>query len=482
MRALRIIVRAAAVTLFFTSCALLISSYWLGANFGSVTFEQILFHLITPLKGADQSFIDSYLQYLGIAAAISAVYALLLFGSARRRQKGVYFFVLSLSLPAALLSGFYVERSHGVMAYLTRPLSTLIEDEYMRVTPGQVEFGPRRHNLILILMESLEETYNQPEVFAKPLMPELARLRRENLSFYGHTQFPGSSWTITAHSAYLSGLPVKLPIDGNSYDGRIFASFLPGMISILELLEGNGYKIDLFMGSDAAYSGKDNLMKTHAYNPGIHDLSYFLAHHPEARKSQTSPWGLPDQYVYERAREFLQNNYAKECTGNFLLMIETLDTHLNDGYLLPGVKPRYHDIRDSFVQADKMAAAFVKWVKTQPFYKDTTIVIVGDHLIMTDKLGAAPLPHENQRSVYNVFINPVPALTPLQQRRKFSTYDLAPTFMESIGANLPRGRLGIGHSLFRPEATVYERVGFAYFDAELRKASAFYDRFYRRWD
>jgi phosphoglycerol transferase len=273
-----------------------------------------------------------------------------------------------------------------------------------------------------------------------------------------------------------------LPIDGNSSDGRIFSSFLPGMISILELLEDNDYKIDIFMGSDAFYSGKDNLIATHSQNAEIHDLNYFFAHHPDAPQRQTSPWGLPDQYVYERAREFLRSNYSKEFAGNFFVMIETLDTHLNDGYLLPGVKPQYHDIRDSFVQADKMATAFVNWVKTQPFYKDTTIVIVGDHLIMADNLGAVALPHENQRSVYNVFINHVPFISPLRQKRRFSTYDLAPTLMESIGAILPQGRLGIGHSLFRPEPTVYERVGFQYFDAELRKASTFYDRFYRSWD
>lgn len=62
-------------------------------------------------------------------------------------------------------------------------------------------------------------------------------------------------------------------------------------------------------------------------------------------------------------------------------MISTIDTH---GSYKPSVPINKYENKyeNGIYNADASIANFINWVKEQSFYKDTVIVVVGDHLRM----------------------------------------------------------------------------------------------------
>jgi phosphoglycerol transferase len=125
-----------------------------------------------------------------------------------------------------------------------------------------------------------------------------------------------------------------------------------------------------------------------------------------------------------------------------------------------------------------MAADFVQWARQQLFYVDTTIVIIGDHFLMASELQGTVPPYE-KRDIYNVFINAAPPpMDNLAACRTYAAFDIAPTLLESIGANLPAARFALGRSLFRSESTLAEQLGMVELNEELAARSPFYQQFF----
>ena len=88
----------------------------------------------------------------------------------------------------------------------------------------------------------------------------------------------------------------------------------------------------------------------------------------------------------------------------------------------------------STLVSSKQVAAFVNWVKSQPFYENTTIIISGDHLGMQtsyydEKIGGT----NYQRTIYNTFINPAIS-TNHSKNRQFTTFDMYPSTFGGAGS------------------------------------------------
>jgi phosphoglycerol transferase len=119
-----------------------------------------------------------------------------------------------------------------------------------------------------------------------------------------------------------------------------------------------------------------------------------------------------------------------------------------------------------------MISDFVEWAKTQPFYENTTIVIVGDHLTMQRNF----MDENSQyvRGIYNVFINsPIQAQN--EKNRIFTSMDIFPTTLAALGAKIEGDRLAIGTNLFSSRKTLAEEMGVEALESELRKRSIFYN-------
>nr|MCR4688845.1 hypothetical protein [Saccharofermentans sp.] len=116
---------------------------------------------------------------------------------------------------------------------------------------------------------------------------------------------------------------------------------------------------------------------------------------------------------------------------------------------------------------------FVEWIKQQPFYEDTTIVISGDHLTM-DADYCTGIDTDYVRRTYVCVINP--ACEPeTDDRREYTTMDMYPTTLAALGCEIEGNRLGLGTNLFSSEPTLTEQYGFDFVDTELAKKSPFYE-------
>ena len=68
------------------------------------------------------------------------------------------------------------------------------------------------------------------------------------------------------------------------------------------------------------------------------------------------------------------------------------------------------------------------------------------------------------------------AVQPVNMKnRKFTTMDIYPTVLASIGAKIDGERLGLGTNLFSDVPTLAEEYGYEQMFAELNKRSRFYD-------
>ena len=116
-------------------------------------------------------------------------------------------------------------------------------------------------------------------------------------------------------------------------------------------------------------------------------------------------------------------------------------------------------------------------IQSQPFAKDTTIILLGDHVTWGNDVYDIIIKSDN-RQVINAFINPAKSAT-RKNGRQFATFDFAPSILFSMGANVPKNAFGIGRNLFSDEATLLEKFGVDYVQEELQKHSPEYQEFFK---
>ena len=248
---------------------------WIERKFGEVSFESILFTVNSPLSGAADHYIVKIIKQLlltGILAACLARVAVLV----KNKNKFVFKLFCLLIAAATLINTIYVANKYDIYGYYARRAesSTFIDEHYAEVNIKDIIFPQHKKNLIILMLESMENTFYDPALFPEPLIPGLKNIQNENVSFLNWSSTPGTGWTIAGITAFLFGVNLHLPIDGNAYANE-FGAFMPHAPSLLEVLDANGYSINLIKGASSKFSGMDNLMKSHSADPHIYDRLFF---------------------------------------------------------------------------------------------------------------------------------------------------------------------------------------------------------------
>ena len=150
-----------------------------------------------------------------------------------------------------------------------------------------------------------------------------------------------------------------------------YSSFLPGSTTIGDILKNQGYYQVLMTGNDKEFAGVDLYYQTHG-SYKIMDKIYFQEKGLIPEDKETLPkssWGFDDIKLYKFAKKELTELSHKNTPFNFTMF--TIDTHFPC------------DLDTTIPSASKQLYEFVRWVQSQSFYKSTTIVILGDHLMAT---------------------------------------------------------------------------------------------------
>ena len=494
------------------SFTLLFTVNWLYKTFGNLTLEEIAFQLKVPMDGANTDFYYNYainvLPYILISTIASFLFFCFIFKKKKyklqkaKRMKGAHtdpgtslivykrFRVDTKALGKAMctlcvliISLTYATNKTNLIEFIRFQLSDseLIENEYVETSKTNIEFPENKRNLIYIFLESMETTFFSREnggAYDESLIPELEQLATENISFSasdklaGLYSLPGTTWTTGAMTAQTTGLPLKIPIDGNAYGE--YDSFLPGVTSLGQILNNEGYKQMLMIGSEVNFGGRDHLFKQH----GDYEIFDFYTAVAEEKRSQYDFkwWGYPDSDLFEYAKEKLELLAEGEQPFNFTML--TADTHHIDGYLCEDCENKYDEqYYNVLACSSRRVKEFVDWIQAQDFYENTTIIICGDHPSMQPENFEQIEKDGYIRTVYNTIINSAVEVDKEETKNKnCTTIDMFPTTLASLGANIDGNRLGIGTNLLSNKETIMTKYGLENLSEELNKNSKFYNK------
>ena len=466
--------------LFLLGLFCVLGSGWIVDKFGSVTPEQLLFHLHMPLE-ADRRMMLSLIQNTVIPMVITTVVFVLIHRFKPNLTKRITRYGVFLSVAFFVLSVVISLDRFNFLDYLKykskkNHFSSFYEEHYK--DPKQVNISfPQKRNLVLVFLESMETSYATG--FKENLIPNLTRLLNENLSFKdteniggGYPLF-GTTWTIAGVVSQMCGLPLRMPIHQNRFTQ--YPIFLPGATCLPTILKDNGYNLSFLLGSRADFAGSDTFFKNHS-NLKIKDLMYYRDIGKVSDDYKVF-WGIEDAKLFEFAKEEL-TELAKSDKPFFMGMM-TIDTHLSDGYFDEKVCPKKYDenFKNVISCSDNVVSAFISWIKEQPFYENTSVVLISDHLTMNTKIFKKKQP---ARHLLNIFINSSEA--PLNaSKRTYSPFDMFPTLLEAIGAVVEGDKLALGTSLFGETPTLLEKIPAFKADKQLKLRNRIYEKlFYGR--
>lgn len=145
----------------------------------------------------------------------------------------------------------------------------------------------------------------------------------------------------------------------------------------------------------------------------------------------------------------------------FAFSAPTVDTHFCNGrlceYCGSGFPAQYKNVIHC---SNALVAQFVEWIRAQPFYENTTIVITGDHPTMDMGFIATHANSLPARSVYTCAINPRDGLAPAgRENRQASSFDIFPTTLTALGVQWDGNQLAFGVNLFSGALTLMEQLG-----------------------
>lgn len=450
--------------------------HWFHSFFGDLSADQLIF-LLTSGNGESTAETDASVRN----AMILPVVAVVLVGL----QLPVWFVRRWKRVAAVLVSALLTVGS-TCYAFAVLPLTDLstmnsssefLAENYINPRDS-VSFPEKKRNLLHIYLESVENSYYDRAhggYDERNYMPDLLALNEKAVHFSntdtmgGPHQTFGAVHSVAAMINMEAGVPMKTSVTG----GTAEAMYYPKFPTLGEMLHEQGYQTELMMGADSSWGGLGDYYREHG-DFLVFDHPYAIEH-GYLEPGYKEWWGYEDDKIYEFAKKELTRLAAQE--DPFYFILENADTHFPDGYKSKNMKEEPFDTQYGNVifYSQREVTKFVKWVQEQPWGKDTTIVIVGDHRSM-DKTFFEGWDRDYERTIVNMILNPAIAEPPRERmyNRDYAPFDLFPTTLAAIGATMKDERAGLGTNLFSDKKTLIEEHGLKEVDGALAKRSEFY--------
>lgn len=460
---------------------LALAARWVFKTWAHLTMSQLVYQLKTSAEGTDQGIINSGILNIAVPAIFVLIALFICVHFLKKKMKPIFIVILNIALAIGVIipTKTIVWNTLEIDDYLNSSSSEgeFIENNFVDAASVNMNFPETKRNLIYIYLESMEMTYSDKEnggAYDTNYIPELTTLAEENEDFSGEEttlnggySLYGSTWTIAGLFGQSSGMPLKINIDGNNMD--TMDSFFPGLTTLGDILNQNGYKNVLMIGSDGAFGGRKLYFQSHG-DYQIEDY-YAAIEEGEIEEGYRVWWGYEDQKLLEFSKEKLTALAQEEQPFNFSLL--TVDTHFEDGYVCGICGNEYDDQYANVIAcSSRQIGEFVSWIQQQDWYENTTIVINGDHPTM-DSNFCDGIDENYQRRTYTCIINSATSTESDAKKRIFSTLDNFPTTLAALGVEMDSDRLGLGTNLYSSTPTLIEEYGIDYLNGELAKKSTF---------
>ena len=435
---------------------------WALSTFPLEDYRLVVLTLQMSLDGFILPFVFDYLLKIVVAGSILTLFSLRFFKSCvgKFSVKGSLFFAtflvlwnalsLHVQLPLKEYWDFIREGDSKIVLHE----SSFWQRNYFDIDSLKINGDGR--NLILIIMESME---NWPD----SLTPEIKKMAADNISFSdiepfgGGTNIAGSENTYCSTVSKTTGVPMLRK-------NKHLEKALVRVGSIYDVMHRFGYNNVFLQGTDGNFAGLKSFIMNHGID-NLYDVnnledkwdmdSYY-------RNLQGFSAGITDKRLYDISKEILDTL----ANGKFSLTLVTIETHYPYGFYDKNCleKPESLSEESKFKAtlqcASRQVYEFVDWIKEQPFFENTQIVIVGDHLF-----AGRHFVKSRDRRWLDIFVNS--AVAPKTSNRQFTSIDMAPTILEGMGFQIEGHKMGLGTSLFSDSLTLYEKMGWAKLNSEL---------------
>lgn len=302
----------------------------------------------------------------------------------------------------------------------------------------------KKHNVILILVESLSAEFLTAFGNKNNLTPNLDKLSSESLFFTNF--YATGTRTVRGIEAVSLSIP---PTPGSSVVRRQGNENLPSLSSILN---GKGYNSAFIYGG---YSYFDNMKYFFTHNGyQVIDRADFA----NDEKIFGNIWGLSDEDLFNKSIK-IANQKSAENKPFFLFLLTTSN---HRPYSFPeGRIDMPSGTRDAAVKyTDYAIHKFIEDSKSQPWFDNTIFVIVADHCATA--AGRVDLPRDNYR--IPLFIYAPKIIEPKKIDILSGQIDLAPTLLSLMDINYTSEFFGqnIFDIDFKPKAFIstYQLLGF----------------------
>lgn len=414
--------------------------------FGNTTLDQALTTILFDLRGAvsgDTVFLRRFLVWCIyaplalslLALLIKPLWRLLSFFIPKPLRHHPQFIILILGI---ILFGYQFQIPNYLRLRIYPP-QDYFANNYVK-PDAQLLKVAKPKNLVLIYVESLENTYSDHALFHDDLLHKLTQLKSKHISFREYQQMPGTDWSIAGIVATQCAIPLKLiTLFGGNTFGQQATKIVPGAVCLSDILAEHGYQNIYMNGSDLDFAGVGKFFKDHHYQE--------LYGREEWRQqglltdANTTGWGLSDDMLLQQAK--LKLNTLMRAGKPFNLTLFTIDTHGYGGQLTPACKAQgYYNFEGIVACTANHVADFVNYVDQQGWLDKITIVIIGDHLAMKNAVYER-LTKKQHRTIFNMIVSKNPGI---KNTETITHFDILPTVLTSLGFNIPNGKLGLGYS------------------------------------
>ncbi|MCD1126040.1 phosphoglycerol transferase I [Jinshanibacter sp. LJY008] len=425
-----------------SSIIILLFGFWFVCNMftGRGITDAIYYHLLNTIKGSsiDDIFwkIIASILFLFLIITIFTISIIVKNRLVKKRKSVDLLFLIIL-----ILTLIYSKP----LTNLYNSISNLFykDDNYASKFYHTSSVENNKYNYVFIYAESLERTFRNINGFN--YTPNISKLAESYIDFTNIIQSDGGGWTMAGLVNTQCGIPLSLP-QGNSANNM--SSFLDGAKCIAQYFNENGYKNIFIRGSEKEFAGGDKFLSQHGWDE-IHDKSYFLENNL-ADNSNISGWGIEDDILL--AHSYNQFEKLSQKNEKFLLSLLTVNTHPPSGKVLEPCleyipKKMNNNILSSVYCSDILIGEFVNKIIKSPYFENTIIVIVSDHLMMPNDADEQLNSHEKDRR--NNFIIIKKGMNNIKINKVGTLMDTWPTILGL--SNNKNNEMGFGSNLFIKE-------------------------------
>lgn len=346
----------------------------------------------------------------------------------------IWSLILISIIPSQFISNIYNSTKD---TFFNDGNAATVKKEYKKAT-AQLD---KKYNYVFIYAESLENTFQSLD--GTNYTPGLSALANKYMQFTNIRQPPirGIGWTMAGLVNTQCGIPLIIE-QGNS--GASFVNFLGKADCVASWFGTQGYQTEFIRGSQKEFAGGDKFLEQHGWQ-SQHDKNYF-AENLLATPDDVSGWGIHDDLLLKHAwDEFSRMSQQKQP---FLLSLLTVNTHSPEGTFLKVCenhvpKNEQYPMLASVACSDYLLTDFINRITNSPWFENTIVVLVSDHLMMANS--ASPLLDKVSQERRNRFIIIKKDLKPTVNNTEGTLLDVWPTVLDLSGAAVKE--LGFGSSL-----------------------------------